>query len=191
MRKPHSNLLGLCLLCSGLGASAHCPTHIINSSDRPWILASTQIQEILTIKVLHWEGGGPLAQATLSPAQGGFFIMPAHSIVAIEAQDSTSDCAARFRLMDHTWQYPLDKEVIYAAPAGGGPQAQAGSLSHRVPEAAQPAASVIVREPTPVILQILRNQWIEQPSRVWTGDAEATAQPWADSSASTSSSDAW
>jgi hypothetical protein len=179
------------LLCSGLGAAAHCPTHIINSSDKPWILASTQIQETLTVKVLHREGGGPLAQGTFSPAQGGYFIMPAHSIVVIEAQDGATYCVARFRLMDHTWQYPLDYEVIYAAPAGGGPQVQAGSLRHLVPEAAQFAASVIVREPTPVILQILRNQWNGQPAPEWSSDEEAAAQPRADSSASTSSSETW
>jgi hypothetical protein len=181
----------MCVLCSGLGAAAHCPTHIINSSDQPWILASTQIQATLTVKVLHLEAGGALAQGTFSPAQGGYFIMPAHSIVAIEARDSATDCAARFRLMDHTWQYPLDYEVLYVAPAGGGPLVPAGSLSHSVPEAAQPAASVIVREPTPVILQILRNQWNGQPALEWSSDEEATPQPRTDSSASTSSSEAW
>jgi|GEM_PF-3754487 len=164
MRTCHSNLLVTCLLGVSLGASAHCPTHIINSSDQPWILASTHIQGDLQIRVLHLEAGGPLAQGILSPAQGGYFIMPAHSIVSLQALDGDGPCEARFRLLDHTWAYPMACVLIYAAPAAvaGGPD-PGGSLSFSVPEEGREAAASIVREPSPVILQILRDQWGGKP----------------------------
>jgi len=162
MRTCHANLLVTCILGVGLGAAAHCPTHIINSSAQPWILASTHIQGDLQIRVLHLEAGGPLAQGILTPAQGGYFIMPAHSIVGLQALDRDAPCEARFRLLDHTWAYPTECVLTYAAPAAAaaadGPD-PGGSLSFSVPAAGRKAAASIVREPSPVILQILRDQW--------------------------------
>ncbi|MDR3670164.1 MAG: hypothetical protein P4L36_04935 [Holophaga sp.] len=165
MRKCHSNLLGVCLLGAGISAAAHCPTHIINSSDKPWILASAQIQETLKIRVLHTESGGPLAQGIFSSGQGGYFIMPAHSIIGIEALDGAVACEAQFMLLDHKWDYPTEGVLTYAAPAAsGGPEPTAGSLRFSVPEAGRDVASITIREPTSVILQILRDAWDRGPS---------------------------
>jgi len=49
MRKFLQSLLGVFLLASGISAAAHGPTHIINSSGKPWVLAATEVQG--TVKV--------------------------------------------------------------------------------------------------------------------------------------------
>jgi hypothetical protein len=160
MRPFHSYLLGMSLLCSGISGAAHCPTHIINSSSKPWILATAQTQGTVKVTTVHAEVG-PLPQGSFAPTAAGFFIMPAHSIVAIEAQQDTTACEAQFMLVDHTGQYPTDGLVTYTAPAASGalqPPA-GGSLKFRVPDALQDGISFIVREPSPVILQILRDRW--------------------------------
>lgn len=179
MRPLHSYLLGMSLLCSGISGAAHGPTHIINSSGKPWVLATSQIQGTVQVTALHAEAG-PLPQGSFSPTAAGLFIMPAHSVVAIEALDGTTPCEARFMLLDHTGDYPTDGVLVYEAPAASGTlQPPAGTLKFLRPEALLDATSFIVREPGPGIVQILRNRW-----DVWLPGPAAPCQPPIDQEAS-------
>lgn len=152
--------LGLALAAVRPGFGLH-PVHIINGSERTWIMEVAATDCPFHVRTVYSQGGHRQL-AFLRGVATTLVPIASWSVVALEAQASGGLLGKRIRLrlLDHHLQHPADVWVDYrlpgAQPLRGGEKAQ---VSCGGPVETRQAVERCVSRPDPTTLLILADQW--------------------------------